>query len=232
MRAALAARLPEVQLGLALFPLDGGDAETLLSVSCAAAAGALPGALRRAADLCAARQVGGHSLIVIEPAMARAYDLMERLARTELPVLILGETGVGKEVAAAALHDWSPRAAKRLLSVNCAALPENLIENEFFGHERGAFSGASAARAGLLESAPGGTVFLDEVGELPLAVQAKLLRVLETRRLMRLGDTREREVDIRIVAATNRNLEAEVQAGRFRKDLLYRLGRPPWCCLR
>jgi DNA-binding NtrC family response regulator len=141
----------------------------------------------------------------------------------ELPVLVSGETGVGKENAALALHLWSPRAAHPFVVVNCAALPESLVESELFGHEKGAFSGATSAKAGYLESAAGGTLLLDEIGEVPLTVQAKLLRAVETRRIVRVGDVRERKVDVRIVAATNRALDEEVRAGRFRQDLYFRL---------
>ena len=155
--------------------------------------------------------------------MLRLYSLLERLAASDLPVLIHGETGTGKELAAQVLHARSPRRDKRLVSINCAALPESLAESELFGHERGAFSGAVATKVGLLEAAHGGTVFFDEVGELPASLQAKLLRVLETKRLLRVGDTRERPVDLRIVAATNRRLEEEVSRGRFRQDLYFRL---------
>jgi two-component system response regulator AtoC len=155
--------------------------------------------------------------------MRGLVELIRRLARTDLPVLIEGETGVGKENAAYALHAWSPRQAGPFVAVNCAAFAENLIESELFGSEKGAFSGATVARPGLLETAAGGTLFFDEIGELPLSLQPKLLRVLETKRSMRVGGTRERELDVRIVAATNRNLNEEVARGRFRTDLLFRL---------
>jgi two-component system response regulator AtoC len=162
-------------------------------------------------------------LIVIDPEMRRTYDLVVRLAAARLPVLITGETGTGKERVATALHAMSPRAPSRLIALNCAALNEKLVESELFGHARGAFSGADAARAGMIEAASGSTLLLDEVGELSLPIQAKLLRVLESGRVMRVGEVHERAVDIRIVAATNRNLEAEVHAGHFRRDLYYRL---------
>ena len=167
--------------------------------------------------------VGGCNVLLADAAMMHVYAQIERLAPTEVTLLILGETGTGKELAASALHFWSRRKDKPLLAINCAALPENLAESELFGYERGAFSGAVTAKPGRLESAPGGTVFLDEVGDLSLAIQAKLLRTLETRRITRLGSVEERPIDVRVVAATHRDLEAEVAAGRFRKDLYYRL---------
>jgi DNA-binding NtrC family response regulator len=168
--------------------------------------------------------LGERTIVVADPAMLRLYELIRRLAASELPVLILGETGAGKENAAFAVHHWSRRSGKPFVALNCATIAETLVESELFGHEKGAFTGAVAAKPGLLETADGGTVFLDEAGELPLAVQAKLLRVLETRRILRVGSTREREIDIRIVAATHRHLEKEVAAGRFRQDLFFRLG--------
>jgi anaerobic nitric oxide reductase transcription regulator len=146
---------------------------------------------------------------------------------SDLTVLVGGETGVGKELVVQALHAASPRARRPLVSLNCAALPETLVESELFGHVRGAFSGAVAERQGKFELADGGTLFLDEVGELPLAVQAKLLRVLQNGQLQRLGSDREHRVDVRLVAATNRDLAAEVRAGRFRADLYHRLGAYP-----
>jgi two-component system response regulator AtoC len=167
--------------------------------------------------------LGDREVIVADPAMVRIYELLTRVGRADLTVLLCGETGVGKENAAYAVHHHSPRRAGPFISINCAAIQETLAESELFGHEKGAFSGAAGAKPGLLEAAAGGTVFLDEVGELPLGVQAKLLRAVEARRVTRVGSLRERELDVRIVAATNRDLGAEVRAGRFRRDLLYRL---------
>ena len=222
--AAIASTTSEARGGVATYPGDGCDAETLFSGARAAAAMSAPGAMTSAADAAVHFTIRNATIVVADPAMIRVFELIRRLARTELPVLVLGETGVGKENAAAALHDWSARTSKPLVTLNCAAIPEALVESELFGHEKGAFSDARTAKPGRLEQASGGTVFLDEVGELPLAVQAKLLRALEAKRITRLGDVREREVDFRVVAATNRDLEAEVAAGRFRRDLLFRLG--------
>jgi len=168
-------------------------------------------------------EIGTHSAIVADPAMARLFALVRRLADSDVPVLVVGETGVGKEHAAQALHAWSRRADRPLVALNCAALNGTLADSELFGHERGAFTGALGVKLGQLEAADGGTVFLDEVGELPLNIQAKLLRALESKRVLRVGSVQERVIDVRFVAATNRDLEAEIAAGRFRQDLYFRL---------
>jgi transcriptional regulator with GAF, ATPase, and Fis domain len=148
---------------------------------------------------------------------------VERIAAGTISVVVLGETGVGKEVVAETIHRLSPRADRPFLRLNCAALSESLLESELFGHERGAFTGAAAPKPGLLETADGGTVLLDEVGELPIALQAKLLRVIEQRQVLRVGGLRPRAIDVRFVAATNRDLEQEVIRGNFRQDLFFRL---------
>lgn len=155
--------------------------------------------------------------------MKRLYELASRAASTDISVLIMGETGTGKELLAAFLHQNSSRHARQFLQLNCAALSESLLESELFGHERGAFTGAMTNRVGLLESTAGGTVFLDEIGEMPLATQAKLLRVIEERRIRRLGSNNSLPIDVRFVAATNRDMETEVAEGRFRGDLYYRI---------
>jgi sigma-54 specific flagellar transcriptional regulator A len=157
------------------------------------------------------------------PAIRGVLGVLKRVARSNCTVLVTGESGTGKELAVAALHDASSRAKGPLVSVNCGAIPENLIESELFGHARGAFTGAVAAHRGRVGAAEGGTLFLDEVGELPLAAQVKLLRLLQQREYSPVGDTRTIKCDLRIVAATNRDLEKEVAAGRFREDLFYRL---------
>lgn len=172
-------------------------------------------ALRRLGD--GLEIVGGS-----EP-LRRLLELTERVAQGAMPVLIEGESGTGKELIARAVHLWSPRAAGPFIPVNAGALPAQLLESELFGHARGAFTGAVTAKPGLVELAEGGTLFLDEIGEMPLEVQAKLLRFLESHELRRVGETRIRRVDVRIVAATNRHLADEVRAGRFREDLYYRL---------
>ncbi|TGG94070.1 sigma-54-dependent Fis family transcriptional regulator [Natronospirillum operosum] len=156
-------------------------------------------------------------------AMQKLYQQIRKIAPTQVTVLIHGESGTGKELAAKALHEHSTRAQAPIVSVNCAAIPESLIESELFGHERGAFTGAVAARQGLVEAAEGGTLFLDEIGELPLEAQARLLRVIQEREIRRVGTVHSRRVDIRLVAATHRNLRNLVEAGRFREDLYYRL---------
>jgi transcriptional regulator with GAF, ATPase, and Fis domain len=156
-------------------------------------------------------------------AMARVKKLVELVAASELSVLILGETGVGKEVTARTIHDRSARVAGPFVRVNCAALAESLLDSELFGHEKGAFTGATTTKSGLIEAANGGTLFLDEIGEAPLSVQAKLLRTLESREVRRVGGVESRQVDVRFVVATNRELPALVETNVFRRDLYYRL---------
>jgi len=161
--------------------------------------------------------------IVHDPVMQQRYAMLDVFAPTPLNVLVLGETGVGKDLYAAAIHERSGRGAKPYLELNCAALPESILEGELFGYERGAFTGAVHAKPGLFESADGGTVLLDEIGELPLATQAKLLRVLESGTVLRLGSVHARRIDVRFVAATNRDLGARVAGGQFRADLYFRI---------
>jgi len=172
-------------------------------------------------------QLPNFGILGDSPALRGAIAQARRLATGELTVLLLGESGTGKELFARAIHQASPRAARPFVKVNCAAVPESLFESEFFGHERGAFTGAVTAQPGRFEQADGGTLFLDEVGELPLAMQAKLLRVLQDRVVVRVGSRRELPLDVRVVAATNRNLAAAVARGTFRLDLYYRLSVLP-----
>jgi DNA-binding NtrC family response regulator len=155
--------------------------------------------------------------------MLGLYDHANRAAQGTISILLLGETGVGKEVLAREIHRSSPRASGHFLAIHCASLPESLLEGELFGYEKGAFTGAIQARAGLFESASGGTVLLDEIGELPKAFQVKLLRVLDERAVLRIGARASRDIDVRFIAATHRNLEEEVLRGAFRQDLFFRL---------
>jgi anaerobic nitric oxide reductase transcription regulator len=175
----------------------------------------------------AALREGGHEIIGTSPAMRRVREEIELVAPSDFAVLITGETGVGKELVARSLHDQSRRRDEPLIYVNCAALPETIVESELFGHLRGAFTGATADRAGKFEVANHGTLFLDEIGELPLSVQPKLLRVLQEGEIQRVGSDEVLRVDVRVVAATNRGLKGEVEAGRFRQDLFHRLQMYP-----
>ncbi|MBX7165431.1 MAG: sigma-54 dependent transcriptional regulator [Pirellulales bacterium] len=162
-------------------------------------------------------------LIGTSPAMQAVYRTIEQVADSDVPVLVIGETGTGKELVARSIHRRSRRAAASFVPVDCGAIPESLLESEFFGHERGTFTGAEARRIGLLEFADGGTFFLDELGELPLLMQAKLLRTLQEKQIRRVGGREQIDVDVRIVAATGRDLEAMVATGEFRQDLYYRI---------
>ncbi len=189
---------------------------------------ALVGALEKKADKQAGlvKEIGrtrGLTMIGGSSALSAVRQEMEMVAPTDLPVLISGETGVGKEVVAQLVHESSRRAGEPWVHVNCAALPESLAESELFGHASGAFTGASRARPGKFEAADKGTLFLDEIGELPLPLQAKLLIVLQNGQLQRVGSERSTRVDVRVVAATNRDLQEEVRGGRFREDLFHRL---------
>jgi two-component system, NtrC family, response regulator HydG len=172
-------------------------------------------------------QPAAEGLIGRSAAFQQMLELVARVGPSGASVLLLGESGTGKELAARAVHEASPRAAAPLVVVDCASLPETLFESELFGHERGAFTGAHASRPGLVEAASGGTLFLDEVGDIPLAMQVKLLRLLESGTYRRVGSTELRRTDVRIVAATHRDLQAMVSDGRFRQDLFYRLSTFP-----
>ncbi|MFW5950598.1 MAG: sigma-54-dependent transcriptional regulator [Gemmatimonadota bacterium] len=164
-----------------------------------------------------------HGMIGRSESMRQLYDRIMRIAPAEGPVLIVGESGAGKELVARAIHEESARSRARFVAVNCAGIPQDLMESEFFGHVEGAFTGARRARKGLFEEASGGTLMLDEIGEMPAAMQSKLLRVLEEGQVRPVGGNREREVDVRIIAATNRDLREDVSSGKFREDLYFRL---------
>ncbi len=207
LQAQLAARGVAMRAGIACYPNDGRTADELI-----ARAG-----VRGSTTSSSVAATGATST------MGQLEALIARVAASTISVLILGETGAGKEVLAGRIHALSPRAAAPFLAINCASLSETLLESELFGHERGAFTGAVATKPGLLETADGGTVFLDEIGDLPSAIQVKLLRVLEDRRVLRVGAVKSKPIDVRFVAATNRDLEGDVRRGGFRRDLYFRL---------
>ncbi len=212
LASAVTAAVPSLRWGAACFPEDGTTADELVA---AARRAMLGGAKPTAPQL-------GPALVMGER-MRPVWDMVERVAASNLPVLVLGETGSGKEVVARALHERSARRDGPRKSVNCAAIPPTLVESVLFGHEKGAFTGADRSTKGLFEQAHGGTLLLDEVGELPPPAQAALLRVLETKSLVRVGGDRDVQVDVRVVAATHRDLERMCHAGAFRWDLYYRL---------
>ncbi|OGA97904.1 MAG: sigma-54-dependent Fis family transcriptional regulator [Burkholderiales bacterium RIFCSPHIGHO2_12_FULL_69_20] len=184
--------------------------------ACAAAAADAPGSV--AAPHPALQRLAGAS-----PAMQQVRSLIERVARGMAPVMVQGESGTGKELVARALHEVSPRAAQPFIAVNCGAIPEQLLEAEFFGYRKGAFTGAAEDRQGFFQAAQGGTLFLDEIGDLPLAMQSKLLRAIQERSVRQIGAVSEQPVNVRIVSATHKDLASEVHEGRFRQDLYYRL---------
>jgi DNA-binding NtrC family response regulator len=175
------------------------------------------------ASALSSRPVGSGPVVLLDPEMKRAYEIAGRAAQSGISVLITGETGSGKELFAETIHARSTRRDKPLLRLNCAALSETLLESELFGHERGAFTGATQTKVGLLESNDKGSVFLDEIGEMPSPTQAKLLRVLEERTILRVGATKPRPIDVRFIWATNRDLRAESRVGKFRHDLYFRI---------
>jgi len=206
------------QVGVATYPEDGRNAAALIARASARAQGRIDPMDDVRPDAYDATPIA-----CVDPRMVGVNALAERTAAGDISVLLLGESGVGKDVVARAIHAASARAARPLVAINCGALSETLLESELFGYERGAFTDAAHAKPGLLETANGSTVFLDEIGELPLVVQAKLLRVIEQREVYRLGALRPRKIDMRFIAATTRDLEAEVARGQFRRDLFFRL---------
>jgi len=210
IRGELAAADAPARFGVAWYPRSGRSADALLARA--------NGAVRLSGG-----EPLGPSIELASEGMKRAYDMAVRAAPNNISVLLLGETGVGKEVMTRAIHDMSARADKPFLALNCAGLSEGIIESELFGHEKGSYTGATESKVGLLEAANGGTLFFDELGEMPLAIQAKLLRVLETREVLPVGARKARPIDVRIIAATNRDLDVEVERGTFRRDLYYRL---------
>src|SRR5262245_14594699 len=216
--ARLARASGEVEVTFGRLPRDGSSAAELLARARAAA--------ERYRGAGAAQEVPAEiadGVVVADADMVRVFRLARRVAPAPTTVLLCGETGVGKEVLAEQIHRWSPRAHGPFVRLNCASLPETLLESELFGHERGAFTGADRRKIGYLEASGGGTLLLDEIGELTPAMQVKLLRVLETRRLRHLGGTHEISIDVRLLAATHRDLQADVASGRFREDLYFRL---------
>lgn len=217
---------PRLACGVAMYPAAATSPGELVQVALHALRDASKDQPVQVAAVEASRFVGAAAdspPVCASPKMKELFRTANRAARGHIPVLLLAETGAGKEVLARYIHEVSPRHAKPLISVNCAAIAESLLESTLFGHEKGAFTGAVNQHTGVFESAAGGTVFLDEIGELTLAAQAALLRVLESKVITRVGASKEQAVDVRIIAATHRDLEARVEAGQFRQDLLYRL---------
>ena len=220
---ALRTRGLHSKIGVAVYPGDVASGDSVLLAAQLAMHSLSESGIEIAREGARTMQIGGHEVVVAEPSMLRLFSLIERVAVGALPVLVTGETGSGKEIVAEAIHAFGPRSARPMVKLNCAAVPEQLLESELFGHERGAFSGAETAKPGLFEQADGSTMLLDEIGEMNSMLQAKLLRVLEDKRVRRVGATQERHIDARIVAATHRDLRAAVEAGTFRQDLYYRL---------
>jgi two-component system response regulator PilR (NtrC family) len=170
-----------------------------------------------------AKPAASYQLLGDSPAMEQVRSMIERLAKSQAPVYINGESGSGKELAARMIHRGGPRAEQPFIAVNCGAIPENLMESEFFGYKKGAFTGAEGDRDGFFQAANGGTLFLDEVADLPLAMQVKLLRAIQEKKVRKVGSTQEEPVDVRLISATHKNLNTLVESGEFRQDLFYRL---------
>jgi two-component system, NtrC family, response regulator AtoC len=213
----------EVRVGLAAFPRHGTKPDEILGRARSALRTARGGRTEVVTAPAAEARTPENDVIVVDAQMRRVYQLVQKVADTPMTVLIIGETGTGKEMVAEALHRQSSRKTRPFVRLNCACLPETLLESELFGHERGSFTGADKRKIGFFEAADGGTIFLDEIGEITAAVQAKLLRVLEEHKITRVGGTQEIAVDVRVVCATNRDLESEVGRGAFREDLYFRI---------
>jgi len=221
--ATLTRAIESIHLGVKDFLLKPFEIDTLVTAIKRSAT------VRQKTKTATKRQVSAASngFIAESPALERLLGITDRAARTDATVLLMGESGVGKEVFARYIHEHSPRAAKPFVAINMAAIPDNLIESELFGYEKGAFTDATEARAGQFETANGGTVFLDEIGEMPFGVQAKLLRAIQEREIRRLGSSKPVKIDVRIVSATNANLKELIASGGFREDLYYRLNTIP-----
>ncbi|MCB1197082.1 MAG: sigma 54-interacting transcriptional regulator [Deltaproteobacteria bacterium] len=217
-----------LSVGIANFPEDGSTADLIIERSrkalkqARASKGSSP-VVQHEEEPRRIMLTGQKEIIVRSEKMKELFDVIERISKSNITVLVQGETGVGKEVVAEATHSRSNRSDKPLVCINCAAITETLLESELFGHEKGAFTGADQRKIGLFETAQGGTIFLDEIGEMPLKTQAKLLRVLQEKTIMRIGSNKEISIDVRVVAATNRKLEEQVAQNLFREDLFYRL---------
>jgi transcriptional regulator with PAS, ATPase and Fis domain/pSer/pThr/pTyr-binding forkhead associated (FHA) protein len=228
--AAMVPKKRHLGVGVAIYPRCGRTVEEMVSAACEAVGLStkqnpivLGGTPQGITELLAAPDRDGNDVVVRAPSMLQVYRRVDQVAPAPVPVLLLGETGTGKEILAQAIHERSKRKDKPLCAINCAAIPANLMESQLFGHEKGAFTGAGRMHKGVFETANSSTIFLDEVGELSLPAQAALLRVLDNQEIQRVGSTRPISVDVRIVAATNRNLEAMVDRGAFRLDLLHRI---------
>ena len=219
---AFSATEPHLFAAIAVFPEDASSAEELMSVVRATLVQCTDSSRVKTREEERDPQ-SGRTLSIHSDKMRAVFDDLTRIAGSQLPVLVVGETGTGKELVARAIHEASPRRAQPMRSINCAAIPATLVEGILFGHEKGAFTSAERTTKGIFEQAHKSTVLLDEIGELSLPAQAALLRVLETKRLTRVGGDREIEIDVRVVAATHRDLEAMTEEGQFRRDLLYRL---------
>src|SRR5690554_3566090 len=219
--ASLRSAVDSMKLGAVEYIAKPFDHDEMLAAVESILARTAPPISEQQGDATAVQENGDPASIMYgqcEP-MQRVFTLIRKVAPTETTVLVQGESGTGKELVARALHLLSPRAAKPLISVNCAAIPESLIESELCGHEKGAFTGAVSARTGLIEAADGGSLFLDEIGELPAEAQARLLRVLQESEIRKVGSTQSQKVNVRMIAATHRNLKAMTRTGEFREDL-------------